>query len=67
MNPPATLSQEARYRYEERLGILGATGQPTKPQHQIALKEALAYEAQSIADSLNHEDPPDHHLQGQQG
>lgn len=47
------LSEEARYRYEERLAILIGSGPLTKEAHQIALKEALAYEAAQISKALD--------------
>lgn len=47
------LSEEARYRYEERLAILLGSNPITKEAHQIALKEALAYEASMISKALD--------------
>lgn len=45
MNPiPDNLSPEAAYRYQERLGILCGSDEPTEEQHSIALLEALQYE-----------------------
>lgn len=34
------LKQEHRYRYEERLGILGVFDNPTADQHNLAVIEA---------------------------
>lgn len=42
--PPDNLSPEAVYRYQERLGILCGSDEPTEEQHSIALLEALQYE-----------------------
>jgi len=45
MNPiPDNLSPEAAYRYQERLGILCGSEEPTEEQHSLALLEALQYE-----------------------
>jgi len=44
MNPiPDNLSPEAAYRYQERLGILCGSDEPTEEQHSLALLEALGY------------------------
>ena len=43
MNPD-TLQPEARYRYEERLGMLCGTGMPTPEQRRIAWLEAKEWE-----------------------
>ncbi len=42
--PPDNLSLEAVYRYQERLGILCGSDEPTEEQHSIALLEALRNE-----------------------
>lgn len=41
---PDNLSEEAAYRYHERLGILCGTYEPTQEQHEIALSEAREYD-----------------------
>lgn len=41
---PDNLSEEAAYRYHERLGILCGTDEPTQEQHEIALREAQEYD-----------------------
>lgn len=41
---PDNLSPEAIYRYQERLGFLCGSDEPTEEQHSIALLEALQYE-----------------------
>jgi hypothetical protein len=38
---PAKLSADARYRFEERLGILAGSGTPTASQVALAWREAL--------------------------
>ncbi len=43
---PPGLSEEAAYRYHERLGILCGTAEPTPEQHLIALLEAREYDLQ---------------------
>ena len=49
-HPPqyAGLSVEASYRYDERLAILGVTGDPTKAQYNIAFGEALAFDRDTV-------------------
>lgn len=42
---PDNLSPEAIYRYQERLGLLCGSDEPTEEQHSIALLEALQYDA----------------------
>ena len=52
MNPiPDNLSPEAAYRYQERLGILCGSEEPTEEQHSLALLEALQYDRQEALDS----------------
>lgn len=46
MNPD-TLSPEARYRYEERLGILCGGKEPTAEQRRIAWLEAKEWELEN--------------------
>lgn len=41
---PDTLSDEARYRYEERLGMLCGTDTPTDEQRRTAWLEAKEWE-----------------------
>lgn len=41
---PDNLSEEAAYRYHERLGILCGSDEPTEEQHAIALQEAREYD-----------------------
>jgi len=41
---PSGLSEEAAYRYHERLGILCGTDDPTPEQLRIALLEAREYD-----------------------
>jgi len=41
---PSGLSEEATYRYHERLGILCGTADPTPEQLRIALLEAREYD-----------------------
>ena len=41
---PDNLSEEAVYRYHERLGIICGSDEPTEEQHAIALQEALEYD-----------------------
>jgi len=41
---PSGLSEEATYRYYERLGILCGAAEPTPEQHRIALLEAREYD-----------------------
>jgi hypothetical protein len=48
--PLDNLSPEAFYRYQERLGILCGSDEPTEEQHSIALLEALQYERQEALD-----------------
>ena len=43
---PSGLSEEATYRYHERLGILCGADEPTPEQHLIALLEAREYDLQ---------------------
>jgi hypothetical protein len=40
---PARLSNEARYRFIERLGILAGSDEPTASQVALAWREALEY------------------------
>ena len=49
--PPDNLSPEAAYRYQERLGILCGSEEPTEEQHSLALLEALQYDRQEALDS----------------
>ena len=52
MNPiPDNLSPEAAYRYQERLGILCGSDEPTEEQHSLAMLEALQYDRQEALDS----------------
>ena len=48
--PPDNLSPEAAYRYQERLGILCGSDEPTEEQHSIALLEALQSDRQEALD-----------------
>jgi len=48
--PPDNLSPEAAYRYQERLGILCGSDEPTEEQHSLALLEALQYDRQEALD-----------------
>lgn len=48
--PPDNLSPEAAYRYQERLGILCGSDEPTEEQNSLALLEALQYERQEALD-----------------
>jgi hypothetical protein len=41
---PTGLSEEAAYRYHERLGILCGTSEPTPEQLRIAKLEAVEYD-----------------------
>lgn len=41
---PTGLSEEAAYRYHERLGILCGTAEPTPEQLRIAQLEAVEYD-----------------------
>jgi hypothetical protein len=41
---PDNLSEEAAYRYHERLGILCGIDEPTHEQHIRALQEAQEYD-----------------------
>lgn len=41
-------SDEARYRYEERLGMLCGTKEPTKEQEAIARMEADAHHFENL-------------------
>ena len=51
MNPiPDNLSLEAAYSYQERLGILCGSDEPTEEQHSLALLEALQYDRQEALD-----------------
>ena len=43
---PSGLSEEAAYRYCERLGILCGADEPTPEQHRTALLEAREYDLQ---------------------
>jgi len=43
---PSGLSEEAAYRYHERLGILCGAADPTPEQHRTALLEAREYDLQ---------------------
>ena len=47
---PDNLSQEATYRYQERLGILCGASEPTEEQHSLALMEALQYDQKTTLD-----------------
>jgi len=49
--PPDNLSPEAAYRYQERLGILCGSDEPTEEQHSMAVLEALQYDRQEALDS----------------
>lgn len=48
---PDNLSPEAVYRYQERLGILCGSDEPTEEQHNLALIEALQYDRKQELDS----------------
>ncbi len=48
---PDNLSPEAVYRYQERLGILCGSEEPTEEQHSLALLEALQYDQKTALDS----------------
>ena len=41
---PDNQSPEAVYRYQERLGIICGSDEPTEEQHSLAMLEALQYE-----------------------
>ena len=41
---PANLSEEAAYRFHERLGIMCGTADPTPQQYGYALEEAREYD-----------------------
>lgn len=49
---PRRLSEEARYRFEERLGILAGSGTPTASQVALAWREALAVDSPAAASQL---------------
>jgi len=49
---PRRLSEEARYRFEERLGILAGSGTPTASQVALAWREAVAVDRPTTAASL---------------
>jgi hypothetical protein len=48
---PSRLSNEARYRFHERLGILAGSATPTAAQVAIAWREAAAYDRAATAAS----------------
>lgn len=41
--PTEHLTDEERYRYEERLAILGVIGQPTPTQHWVAMGDIFRF------------------------
>lgn len=41
---PETLSEEGRYRFDERLGILCEGGKPTRMQEHLAWREAVDWD-----------------------
>ena len=49
---PKRLSEEARYRFEERLGILAGSDTPTAEQVALAWREATAYDHGTTAANL---------------
>jgi hypothetical protein len=56
---PSRLSDEARYRFHERLGILAGSATPTASQVAIAWREAAAYDrAATAASPLNRRTAP---------
>lgn len=56
---PSRLSDEARYRFHERLGILAGSATPTASQVAIAWREAATYDrAATAASPLNRRTAP---------
>jgi hypothetical protein len=46
------MTEEQKYRYEERLGILCGSDVPTKEQERIAWEEALAWADEDLDPSI---------------
>lgn len=55
---PSRLSEEARYRFHERLGILAGSATPTASQVAIAWREAAYDRAATAASPLKRRTAP---------